>query len=87
MPVVVCKSKEDDSYDDIWKCSPTVCDIWGAEYSEVKGSPIYDAHLIAAAPDMYEMLSELSKHNYFKEQLPFSYDKVLEVLAKARGEQ
>lgn len=44
-----------------------------------------DAHLIAAAPDMYDMLHSIE--NDADQIPPFLWDKIQAVLAKARGEQ
>jgi len=43
-----------------------------------------DAHLIAAAPDMYDMLHSIE--NDANQIPPFLWDKIQSVLAKARGE-
>ena len=43
-----------------------------------------DAHLIAAAPEMYDMLQSIE--NDANQIPPFLWDKIQGVLAKARGE-
>ena len=44
-----------------------------------------NAHLIAAAPEMYDMLHSIEND---ADQIPtFLWDKIQAVLAKARGEQ
>jgi len=44
-----------------------------------------NAHLIAAAPEMYDLLSTIENDN---EQVPeWLWNKIQETLAKARGEQ
>ena len=43
-----------------------------------------NAHLIAAAPDMYDMLHSIE--NDSNQIPPFLWDKIQSVLAKARGE-
>ena len=45
----------------------------------------FNAHLIAAAPEMYDLLSTIENDN---EQVPeWLWNKIQETLAKARGEQ
>ena len=58
-PIVVARSDASDTYEKMNENSPTVCDAWGATYSSFKGDKMSDAHLIAAAPDMYEILIQL----------------------------
>lgn len=87
-PIVVAISEHNDSYDDMNKYSPTVCDIWGATYSPFKGDHFADAYLIAAAPEMYSMLESIAE-SLGQNDSKYDVDKCREVemlLAKARGE-
>lgn len=52
---------------------PTICSVGDNEDW---------AHLIAAAPEMYEMLERISS-----EKEPWSMEDVKQILSKARGEQ
>ena len=54
-----------------------VCMVWNCNDKE------RNAHLIAAAPDMYELLEEIT--NYA--ECSFLEKQINELLAKARGEQ
>jgi len=54
---------------------------------EVLGNPAYDAALIAAAPEMYEILSEIIANSSFNVEHSDASDKIELILAKARGEQ
>ncbi|CAM0056744.1 hypothetical protein VPHF89G1_0055 [Vibrio phage F89 g1] len=57
---------------------PMICDLMPAELND---NEMANAHLIAVAPEMYEILSEI---NY---QLGSVYgDRINDLLAKARGE-
>lgn len=61
--------------------------------NELEGSPFVcdtqhepDAHLIAAAPEMYAMLEEIMINTTSTGGEDWFYDDVKELLAKARGE-
>ena len=56
-----------------------VCMIWNCKDKE------RNANLIAAAPEMYDMLQSIE--NDADQIPPFLWDKIQAVLAKARGEQ
>lgn len=87
--VINCMSKHDNSEGDITVNSPTVADTWGATYSPVQGDceGKYDAHLIAAAPEMYELLNRLSEMNSYELTGFFECSSdVIDLLTKARGE-
>jgi hypothetical protein len=55
-----------------------VAGVFGEGFDEINAN----AHLIAAAPELYEALDEL----LFKMCCPSAQEKALKVLAKARGE-
>ena len=84
--------------------SPTVAETWGATYSPDKDASggRNDAHLIAAAPDMYAMLEQfLPEIAYDEDGNEFYFGgsfnwnehddpmiaELIALLAKARGEQ
>lgn len=52
-----------------------------------EGEPMANRHLIAAAPEMYEMLSSLLANSSFNVEHPAAAEEIEKLLAKARGEQ
>ncbi|AUR90499.1 hypothetical protein NVP1144O_51 [Vibrio phage 1.144.O._10N.286.45.B3] len=60
---------------------PMICDLMPAEMSD---NEIANANLIAASPEMYDMLHSIE--NDANQIPPFLWDKIQTVLAKARGE-
>jgi hypothetical protein len=82
---VNCRGKYDNSYCDIGQNSPTVCDAWDLIYADCENkNPKANAHLIAAAPEMYELLDSIENDN---NQLPkWLFKKIKVTLAKARGD-
>ena len=58
-----------------------ICDLMPVELND---NEIANAHLIAMAPEMYEMLNSIE--NDANQIPPFLWDKIQAVLAKARGE-
>lgn len=81
---VNCRSNEDDC---VTENSPAVCATWGATYSTIKGCEKADAHLIAAAPEMYTMLeTAMNIMNADDFESEVSSDDIKKLLAKARGE-
>lgn len=59
---VNCKGKSDD----IDEYSPTVCDMWDVTYGACENKHQEpNAHLIAAAPEMYDLLESVSKELSF----------------------
>lgn len=85
---VNCMSDYDDSSEDIGEFSSTVADMWNVTYGKCKNkNPKANAHLIACAPEMYEMLEmiadmPLDDAKHFLE----SDDAITKLLTKARGE-
>ena len=55
------------------------------EDEETSEEAIANAHLIAAAPEMYDMLHSIE--NDVNQIPPFLWDKIQDVLKKARGEK
>lgn len=54
---VNCRASEDDV---VGRYSPTICSLWDVTYTNLNNKlQEPNAHLIAAAPEMYEMLSEV----------------------------
>lgn len=84
---VNCRTSEGG---DIGRYSPTICSIWDVTYTELNNKlQKPNAHLIAAAPEMYEMLEEISHvlgHNLSTNHKIY-IKSISELLAKARGEQ
>lgn len=71
-----------------WQNPRNICkisDVVGVSTSliEVDGEAVYDAHLIAAAPDMYVMLEDLFDGGGLHRLDEIA---IVELLAKARGE-
>jgi hypothetical protein len=50
------------------------------------GEPMYNRHLIACAPEMYEMLDSLLQNSSFNANFPEEFERIETLLAKARGE-
>jgi len=67
--------------------SGTVGTVWGFDPDHtgcnISEESHCNAHLIAAAPDMYAMLEKLTQPYGMED---FSHDEVEQLLAKARGE-
>ena len=59
---VKCKGDYDCRSSDINEFSPTVCDMWNVTYAaDLNKSQKANAHLIAASPKMYKLLSEIKQ--------------------------
>ena len=71
--------------------NPSLCNIEIAfgEIGECICDTVYeeaDAHLIAAAPDMYDLLKRLTSHDNCKKDIVHLLGEADSLLAKARGE-
>ncbi|MCI2243828.1 hypothetical protein L3067_04295 [Xanthomonas sp. PPL568] len=75
----------------IYYCTDGYAEIWSEKWMEVGNGPkVHDAnaHLIAAAPDLYEALANMVKAAEFEDWDGRSeeYTAAVFALAKARGE-
>lgn len=61
-----------------------ITEVSGKAYRSTTTNREHNADLIAAAPDMYDMLHSIE--NDSNQVPPFLWDKIQAVLAKARGE-
>lgn len=66
-----------------------ICDLNDGEYHEYHNNEeqIANAHLIAAAPELYEALEAAANSSGFQYMFSDTRDKINAALAKARGEQ
>ena len=64
------------------------CDTYNFETSAVEPSDkeIANAHLIAAAPEMYRLLERLTDHKNYKKDMIHLLGEADSLLARARGE-
>lgn len=73
--------------DEIGRYSPTVCAMWNVTYTKLDNKlQEPNAHLIAAAPEMYEMLSAISDCIELGQTEALNAFDIDSLLAKARGE-
>tara|TARA_Y100000310_G_C20704371_1_gene833786 strand:- start:14922 stop:15251 length:330 start_codon:yes stop_codon:yes gene_type:complete len=88
---VCCQGEYDLSADDICMYSPTVCMIGNVTYALGENkNPEKNAHLIAAAPEMYGMLENincfLNEDGLQTNGLAKEIAKIPALLERARGE-